>query len=71
MAFKLLFSGNRSALFFTIPVVCIKIPLLYFLVYELFSLRLFDYRGMVIGLLVLPVVFLYLSLMGNRFVQVA
>ncbi|MEP0813256.1 MAG: AtpZ/AtpI family protein [bacterium] len=66
MAFKVLFSGKKWMLSFTIPIVFIKIPLLYFLVVQLFRLRLFDSRGMVLGLLVLPVVFLYLALIGSK-----
>ena len=66
MTFKLVFSSSPYRLFFTMPVLCIKIPLLYFLVVELFRLNLFDSLGLTLGLLVLPAVFLFLALLRGR-----
>lgn len=66
MVFKLVFSNNPYRIFFTLPVVCIKIPLLYFLVVELFRLNLFDRLGLTLGLAVLPAVFLFLALVNHR-----
>lgn len=66
LVFKLVFSNNPYRIFFTLPVVCIKIPLLYFLVVELFRLNLFDRLGLTLGLLALPAVFLFLALLNGR-----
>lgn len=66
MTFGLLFSKSPMRIVFTLPLLCIKIPVLYFLLVALFWFNLFDHAGLLIGLLVLPVVFLYLAVLGNR-----
>ena len=66
LTFKTALSGHRARVFFTLPIVCIKIPLLYALLFALYSQKLFDSAGLTLGLLVLPAVLLFLALLENK-----
>lgn len=66
LTFKTAFSKHPMRVFFTLPLICIKIPLLYTLVVALYVLKLFDPIGLTLGLLVLPAVILFLAILDNR-----
>ncbi len=66
LTFKTAFSKHPMRVFFTLPLVCIKIPLLYSLVVALYALKLFDPLGLTLGLLALPAVILFLAILDNR-----